>query len=181
MALITKEISNHKKLTNLQRKVSVVGFLADDNSKTVNFFYIIQHHVDDEEVQMLVPVKEWVVSNQYKVRIRDENNQPIPNPNYVPLDADVNNTGQWQDDTMGDEENTPNSDNTEILDGHQWDHGTQGQWDVRTPEQRDEFLMMPAYDYFKQLTFENEHPVSIKQLLDRYISQNDEEGFFDFY
>lgn len=134
MALVEKQISNHP-ILGLKRKVQVIGFNVDDDSKTVSFYHRIKHYSkEDDEVNILIPNKTWQVDNTYLATVRDEQFQPVSNPNY---DEEIEGSEPYQ--------------------------------------------MMPAYDYFKQLTFDNPQPVSISFLLNYYIQDNDSKGFFDFY
>lgn len=164
MALIEKQISNHP-TTGLERKVEVAGFLANDDTKEVSFFYRIKHELNGNHIPVEVPQKDWKVDNSYKATVRDENFDPIPNPDYVPEYEVIGYTEQpeeWDEEVDGVFEPEPI-------------HG------VNVINEEEQYMRMPAYDYFKMLTFDNTEPVSISLLLNYYIQDNDANGFFDFY
>lgn len=164
MALITKTISNHP-ATDLTRVIEVAGFLANDDAKEVTFYYRIQHFLNEVAVPIQVPRKEWKIDNNYKATVRDENFEPIPNPDYTPEYEIIGYTEQpenWDEETDGIFEPQPIYGDTIV-------------------NEEEANMLMPAYDYFKQLTFDSEAPVSIQLLLKYYIGDNDTKGFFDFY
>lgn len=163
MALIEKQISNHR--TELERTVEIAGFTANDDAKYVDFYYRIKHSLGDVDIPVAVPVKEWRVDNSYKATVKDANFQPIPNPNYAPEYEVVGYTAQ------------PEEWNEE-LDGAYEPQPIYGDTIINSEEIN---MLMPAYDYFKMLTFDNPEPVSISLLLNYYIQDNDANGFFDFY
>lgn len=164
MALIEKTISNHPG-TGLQREIEIAGFLVNDDTKEVSFYYRIKHFFNEAPIPVSVPSKDWKVDNSYKATVRDANFQPVPNPDYVPEYEVIGYTERpvdWNDEEYGVFEPQP----------------MYGDAVINADEVN---MQMPAYDYFKSLTFDNPNPVSIPLLLDWYIQDNDAKGFFDFY
>lgn len=160
MALIEKQISNHT--SGLVRIVEVVGFTADDRRKEVIFNYKIKHFVNGgAEIPLSAPKKDWRVTNNYNATIRDENYEPIPNEDYEP-EYEILSYKHM-------------SENGDVIFPPEPVYGE----NIINSEEVN--LTMPAYDYFKSLTFDSESPVSIKTLLAYYIDDNDNKGFFNFY
>lgn len=163
MALIQKQISSHH--TGLERTVEIAGFTANDDAKCVDFYYRIKHSLGGVDIPVAVPAKEWRVDNSYKATVRDENFNPIPNPDFVPEYEIIGYTEQPEE----------------------WDEEVDGVFEpepiygVNIINEEEQYMRMPAYDYFKMLTFDNPNPVSISLLLNYYIQENDDKGFFDFY
>jgi hypothetical protein len=164
MALIEKQISNHPVL-DLVRVLEVPSFLPNDDNKTLEFFYRIKHFKDGLPVDIKIPKKRWAVDNSYKAIIRDENFDPIPNPDYVPEYEVIGYTEQPEE----------------------WDEIEDGVFEpqpiygVNIINEEEQYMRMPAYDYFKSLTFDNPNPISIPFLLEWYIQDNDNNGFYNFY
>lgn len=164
MALIEKQISNHP-ATGLVRTVEVAGFMTNDDLKEVNFFFRIRHSLGGVDVPVAVPRKNWKVDNGYRAIMRDGNFEPIPNPGYVPEYAVIGHTEppiDWDEETDGQFIPQPIYGETIINEIEQW-------------------MLMPAYDYFKLITFDSEDPVRIQTLLLYYIDDNDAKDFFNFY
>lgn len=164
MTLISKQISNHP-ATGLERTVEIAGFTANDDSKCVDFYYRIEHSLGGVDIPVAVPAKEWRVDNSYLAVVRDEQFNPVPNPDFIPEYEIIGYTEEPED----------------------WDEEENGEfipqpiYGDKIVNEDDKWLRMPAFDYFKKLTFDNPNPVSIPLLLNFYIDDNDGKGFFDFY
>ena len=79
---VRQKISNHPVLTDLER--DVVAYRTTDNTdvKQMPISARIEHFKDVEGVRTLLPeftreVKDWIVSNDYEIKKRDEQNQPV--------------------------------------------------------------------------------------------------------
>ena len=79
---VRQKISNHPVLTDLER--DVVAYRTTDNMdvKQMPISARIEHFKDVEGVRTLLPeftreVKDWIVSNDYEIKKRDEQNQPV--------------------------------------------------------------------------------------------------------
>lgn len=178
MALITKKISNHPD-TGFEREIQVYGFRVVDSTSGVEakdlplgvrlprcgvaFDYKINYYSDGVSIPLNIPIRPWRVDNSYVATVRDQDYQPIPNDKYVPKYNIVGETEQPED----------------------WDEAVQGVFEPQPIygdviiNEDEQYRTMPAYDYFKKLTFENAKPVSIKTLLEYYIDDNDSKNFFD--
>lgn len=80
---IRKKISNHPTITDLEREVVVYRIADNMDVKQINISARIEHFdVSNDGTRTLLPeftreVKDWIISNDYSIKKRDENNQPI--------------------------------------------------------------------------------------------------------
>ena len=79
---IRQKISNHSVLTDLERDVVVYRTADNMDVKQMPISARVEHFKDVEGVRTLLPeftreVKDWIVSNDYEIKKRDENNEPI--------------------------------------------------------------------------------------------------------
>ena len=79
---LRQKISNHPVLTDLERDVVVYRTADNMDVKQMPISARIEHFKDVEGVRTLLPeftqeVKDWIVSNDYEIKKRDENNEPI--------------------------------------------------------------------------------------------------------
>ena len=82
MIEIRQKISNHPVLTDLERDVVVYRVADNMDVKQIPISARIEHFKDVEGVRTLLPeftreVKDWIVSNDYEIKKRDKQNQPI--------------------------------------------------------------------------------------------------------
>ena len=85
---IRQKISNHPVLDDLEREVVVCRAANNMDVRQMPISARIEHFKDVEGVRTLLPeftreVKDWIVSNDYEIKKRDKQNQPI-------LDGDGN-------------------------------------------------------------------------------------------
>ena len=153
MALISKKISNHS--SGLERELKVIGFTVNDFFKEVKFTYKITHSINGNPIEFKIPNKTWKIDNKYDAIVRDEEFKPIINKDYKP--------------------------EYEVIETKWGENGEEKIYGDKIINEDDKFLHKPAYDYFKEITFDNEQPISIHMLLDYYIQDNDDKGFFNFY
>ena len=79
---VRQKISNHPVLKDLERDVVVYRTADNMDVKQMPISARIEHFKDVEGVRTLLPeftrdVKDWVVSNDYEIKKRDENNEPV--------------------------------------------------------------------------------------------------------
>ena len=79
---VRQKISNHPVLTDLERDVVVYRTADNMDVKQMPISAKIEHFKDvDGERTLLLEftreVKDWIVSNDYEIKKRDENNEPI--------------------------------------------------------------------------------------------------------
>ena len=79
---VRQKISNHPVLADLERDVVVYRTADNMDVKQMPISARIEHFKDVEGVRTLLPeftreVKDWIVSNDYEIKKRDENNEPI--------------------------------------------------------------------------------------------------------
>lgn len=86
MKLITQQISNHDIFTDVERTLNIERFVLDSNAEVMELHYSITYIKNGEDVSSQFnphnPI--WIVDNNHRMKVRDENFQPIPNPNYEP-------------------------------------------------------------------------------------------------
>ena len=79
---LRQKISNHPVLTDLERDVVVYRTADNMDVKQMPISARIEHFKDVEGVRTLLPeftreVKDWIVSNDYGITQRDNQNQPV--------------------------------------------------------------------------------------------------------
>ena len=79
---VRQKISNHPVLDDLEREIVVYRVADNMDVKQMPISERIEHFKDVEGVRTLLPeftreVKDWIVSNDYEIKKRDENNEPI--------------------------------------------------------------------------------------------------------
>ena len=79
---VRQKISNHPVLTDLERDVVVYRAAYNMDVKQMPISARVEHFKDVEGVRTLLPeftrdVKDWIVSNDYEIKKRDENNEPV--------------------------------------------------------------------------------------------------------
>ena len=80
--IIRQKISNHPVLTDLERDVVVYRTADNMDVQQMPISARIEHFKDVDGVRTLLPeftrdVKDWIVSNDYEIKKRDKQNQPI--------------------------------------------------------------------------------------------------------
>lgn len=160
---VKQQISNHPILTDVERFVYILRFEAAADAEFLKLIYRIEYIkveiINEEEVRTDITsqfnqnLPAWIVTNAYKVDILDELGQPIPNPNYEPEYEYLGETekpAEWDDE----------------LDGEFIPEPIYGENIINEDEQ---YLQEWAFDYFKQIVFDNPDPVAIKPLMQQYI------------
>ena len=79
---VRQKISNHPVLPDLERDVVVYRTADNMDVKQMPISARIEHFKDVEGVRTLLPeftqeVKDWIVSNDYEIKKRDENNEVV--------------------------------------------------------------------------------------------------------
>ena len=79
---VRQKISNHPVLTDLERDVVVYRCANNMDVQQMPISARIEHFKDVDGVRTLLPeftreVKDWIVSNDYEIKKRDKQNQPI--------------------------------------------------------------------------------------------------------
>ena len=88
--IISQKISNHPLFTGVERFVQVnrIANNADVKQITIDARIVYVQNEVDVTSSFKSEIPNWIISNDYKVKVRDENNQPIPNPEYDSEDED---------------------------------------------------------------------------------------------
>jgi hypothetical protein len=83
--LISQQISNSKNFTEVKRIINIVGINMNSDSATLELYYRIAYSKEGMDVSHLFnpQVPNWHIVNSQLMRCRDENFQPIPNPDFV--------------------------------------------------------------------------------------------------
>ena len=86
---IRQKISNHPVLKDLERDVVVYRTANNMDVKQMTVSARVEHFKDVEGVRTLLPeftreIKDWIVSNDYKIKKRDKQNQVVLNEIKVP-------------------------------------------------------------------------------------------------
>lgn len=91
MAIIIKQkISNHPIFDEVERFVVIrrIAENADVNQITIDAHVVYEREGIDVTSNFKSKIPGWIISNDYKVKVRDASNVPIPNPDYD--DSDPN-------------------------------------------------------------------------------------------
>ena len=80
--IIRQKISNHPVLEDLERDVVIYRTADNMDVKQMLISARIEHFKDVDGIRTILPeftreVKDWIVSNDYQIKKRDENNEPI--------------------------------------------------------------------------------------------------------
>ena len=86
---LRQKISNHPVLKDLERDVVVYRTADNMDVKQMTVSARVEHFKDVEGVRTLLPeftreIKDWIVSNDYKIKKRDKQNQVVLNEIKVP-------------------------------------------------------------------------------------------------
>jgi len=86
--LLSKEISNLKVegFENVERRLNINRIEIDGIFERIRLIYSISYILDGRDVTNLFEKRssyDWYIGNDEEILVRDENFQPIPNPEYV--------------------------------------------------------------------------------------------------
>lgn len=81
---IEQDITNHPVFEDVTRKVRITSFEANASSSTLKLGYQIVYMRDSVDVSGMFnrQLPQWVITNSYKVFVRDSEGNVIPNPDY---------------------------------------------------------------------------------------------------
>ena len=79
---VRQKISNHPVLDDLEREIVVYRVADNMDVKQMPISARIEHFKDVDGIRTILPeftreVKDWIVSNDYQIKKRDSQNQPI--------------------------------------------------------------------------------------------------------
>lgn len=156
--LLEQEISHHPLFPNIKRKVAVYGANIDGRfgqivlDAEVRYF---DENQDGKEVSnaFVRKLEGWIVNNADFTTARDGKGRPLPNPQYITREAALEKL---------------RSEGAEVPDDI----------DPRSPEQREEYLKVPSFDYFFGI-IKNPKSPSLINILQLHIVHNDAIKFFD--
>lgn len=81
MAFVTKKISNHPVLTDVERYVTIYGFSADARIGWITINYSITYKRGPNDVtSMFAGPPSWVVTNDYDTFVRNSDGSKVPDP-----------------------------------------------------------------------------------------------------
>lgn len=86
-------ISNSPIFPEIERKVNIVAFCPNSDTETFEFFYRILYYKNGQDVSYLFPSQppNWNINNSQLMMCRDDNFQPILNPEFVEQRDERNN------------------------------------------------------------------------------------------
>lgn len=155
---------------SIDREIQVIGFNCVDTTKEMIFPYIIKYSFNGEDVSkdFKPSAKPFEINNNKLMLVRDENFQPIPNPEYAVALAGNQLSPTIPNPEYVDEETTPGV-----------------PVEIQNPEyvsdsqlaETGEFLLAPGYDYVVGIV--KEHPELIWTILGNYILENADDGWYE--
>jgi len=85
MATITQKISNSKIFPDVERTIQIGGVALNFNAKILDIYYRILYTKNDDNISQMFTqqVPDWHIDNAQFIIVRDENFNPIPNPEFV--------------------------------------------------------------------------------------------------
>lgn len=83
--MIQQQISDHKKIEGVQRSINIVGIHMNSDAATFDLYYRINYLQNDDDISnMFNPqVPAWHINNTHRMMVRDENFEPILNPDFI--------------------------------------------------------------------------------------------------
>lgn len=82
---IVQKISNSPVFETIEREIQIAGIVLNFDLQLLDLYYTISYFKDGENVSQLFKkeVPEWHIDNQQTILVRDENFNPVANPDYV--------------------------------------------------------------------------------------------------
>jgi hypothetical protein len=83
--MIKQKISDHPVLMGIERIVEIVGFMLNSDLKIIDFFYRINYEKEGQDMSDLISprVPDWRMDNSINILARDQNFNPIENPDFI--------------------------------------------------------------------------------------------------
>lgn len=173
----TQKISNHKVFTDIERTVLIDSFQPVESRQEINIRYLIKYEKEGVDVshQFKQPDNIIFANNEKLLFVRDENFQPIPNPDFVPQYSEADLLSliplNIEDKFLEPVEGEP------VLNPEWVPEYAPEELATLTPLNLDDaFLRLPAYDYVISFL---DLPIKITDVIKLYILDNDADGFFD--
>jgi len=156
--LLEQPISNHPLFPNIARKVVVYNVNIEGQFSQIVIDAEIRYFDDNQDGREVTTafrskLNDWIVSNNELTTVRDNKGKPMPNPQYISQEAAIEKL---------------RNEGIEVPEGE----------DPRAPEQREEHLKIPSFDYFFGI-IKNPKAPSLINLLALHIQGNDQIKFFD--
>ena len=84
MELILKDLGEHPIFEGVSVKIDLRGLLLNLDTEVLELPYILRYFKDGVEItdRFTKIVPHWEIRNSHLMMVRDENFQPIPNPDY---------------------------------------------------------------------------------------------------
>lgn len=177
MAILTQTIPNMPApLEDILRAVKIVGIIIEDDING-NPFLILRHRISydksgvDISGAMDKGIRTVEINNSKLMLVRDENFQPIPNPEYATAVAGNQLSPTLPNPEYVDEETTPEAQPTIPNPDYVSDEQL---------AQISEYLVAPGYDYLLgEQGVLRLHPELTWIILGKYILENTEDGYFE--
>lgn len=82
---IIQKISNSPVFETIEREIQIAGIVLNFDLQTLDLYYTISYFKEGENVSQLFKkeVPEWHIDNQQTILVRNENFNPVVNPDYV--------------------------------------------------------------------------------------------------
>lgn len=96
--ILTEKISNHPHFPDVERYVDVTMQAANSNAQTFEFWYNIRYLRDGEDITHTLKQpehKKIATDNTKKILLRDEDFNPIPNPDWDGVSDDEYDMYLW--------------------------------------------------------------------------------------
>lgn len=154
--LLEQPISDHPVIPNIKRKVAVYG--ANINGKFEQIVIdaeVKYYNENNEDVShfFVGKLQDWIINNFDLTTARDGKGRPLPNPQYITREVAVEKL---------------RSEGVEVPEDI----------DPRSPEQKEEHIKVPSFDYFFNI-IKNPKSPSLINILQLHIVHNDAIKFFD--
>lgn len=83
--LITQSISNSLNFPEVSRKIHIAGINMNSDSASFDIYYRLSYHKNGLDITHLFNAQnpDWHIDNSRRMRCRDANFVPIPNPSFL--------------------------------------------------------------------------------------------------
>lgn len=84
--ILRQKISNHPLFEDVERFVVIDRIAENADVAQIVIDARLEYEKDGQDVSsnFKTRIQNWIVGNHYQVVVRDQNNEPIPNPEYDP-------------------------------------------------------------------------------------------------
>ncbi|MDQ8012157.1 MAG: hypothetical protein REI96_06905 [Flavobacterium nitrogenifigens] len=82
--MLQQKISNNTQFKEVERTIQIAGIALNFDAQLLDIYYRINYFKNSTDLSQMFSrqVPEWHIDNNQRILVRDENFNPIPNPEY---------------------------------------------------------------------------------------------------